>query len=109
MPALNIDETPTINASVSDYFSCDSSNLFNFTATANPPVGITWDWDFGDGSSSSIFNPTHQYNSSGNFSSFVIGTNNNGCKDTIYLNNIQIFEVPFATINSALTSGCETI
>lgn len=107
MPALNIDEIPTINASVSDYFSCDSSNLFNFTATANPPVGITWDWDFGDGSSSSIFNPNHQYNSSGNFSSFVIGTNNNGCKDTIYLNNIQIFEVPFATINSALTSGCE--
>ena len=88
-------------------FSCDSSHIFNFTAASSPSSGMSWNWDFGDGSSSSVFNPTHQYNSSGVFNSFIIGTNNNGCKDTIYLNNIETFEVPLATINSDLTSGCE--
>ncbi|HEX3720011.1 MAG TPA: leucine-rich repeat protein [Verrucomicrobiae bacterium] len=37
-----------------------------------------WNWDFGDGSTSSIQNPSHTYSSVGNFSVALVETNNNG-------------------------------
>ncbi len=45
---------------------------------------IAWDWDFGDGSAhAAIANPSHSYNTIGNYSVILIVTSEGGCKDTV--------------------------
>ncbi|MFY9310545.1 MAG: PKD domain-containing protein [Bacteroidia bacterium] len=43
-----------------------------------------WLWDFGDGNSSTIQNPTHTYAANGTYSISLIVTNSYGCADTTY-------------------------
>lgn len=48
-------------------------------------IGITnWLWNFGDGTISSLQNPSHTYNSVGSYTAWLIITNSFGCKDTVY-------------------------
>lgn len=42
-----------------------------------------WDWNFGDGNTSTQQSPSHTYNAHGNYTVTLIVTNANGCKDTI--------------------------
>lgn len=60
------------------------TNKFNFTDTSNTVSGTTfsWDWDFGDGSTSSIHNPQHLYTTPGNYTVTLIATSSRGCVDT---------------------------
>lgn len=54
---------------------------------ANGSIGAdTYFWDFGDGSTSTEFEPTHMYSKAGAYSMFLVATNKIGCSDTSYLN-----------------------
>lgn len=70
----------------------------NFNATtdcANKPIQFTdqsttpngtitqWSWNFGDGATATLQNPTHTYTTSGVFTTTLISTNQYGCKDTV--------------------------
>ena len=55
------------------YFSSSNLNYSGFL------------WDFGDGSSSSIANPSHLYDTTGVYSVSLIVTDSIGCNDTLYL------------------------
>ncbi len=61
-----------------------------------------WYWDFGDGSSSTIFQPTHSYSEYGTFPVLLIATNQFGCSDTAEHNVVVIPEFTFY-IPSAFT------
>jgi len=50
---------------------------------------VSWQWDFGDGNTSTIQNPTHTYSAKGTYSVKLVVTDNNGCKDSI----IQTHEI----------------
>lgn len=50
-----------------------------------------WFWDFGDGNTSGLINPTHVYNSAGDYTVMLIATSPNGCKDTAYA-QIQVID-----------------
>lgn len=57
------------------------TNMFNKSSGA-----VSYVWDFGDGSaSSSDVNPTHTYQSPGEYQITLIATNLQGCKDTFNL------------------------
>jgi len=49
----------------------------------SPPSGLTYLWDFGDGTSSTLQNPTHTYNTSANFDVRLIVRDSLGCTDTL--------------------------
>jgi PKD repeat protein/FtsP/CotA-like multicopper oxidase with cupredoxin domain len=52
---------------------------FNADAsTSNPTVWATWKWTFGDGTFSSVKNPTHAYLNAGNYSVSLAATNLGG-------------------------------
>ena len=50
-------------------------------------VGLTSEWTFGDGNTSSLSNPSHSYSATGVYTVRLIVTDASGCKDTIIKNN----------------------
>jgi gliding motility-associated-like protein len=67
---------PLSNFAVTSTDACASDAInFSFTPTT-PPTADEWLWDFGDGNTSSLENPTHTYADSGYFSVTVTAYNN---------------------------------
>ncbi|MFH1004764.1 MAG: PKD domain-containing protein [Bacteroidota bacterium] len=55
----------------------------------------TWSWNFGDGSFTSLKNPTHYYASTGTYTVILTATEYNGCKnkDTVLV-NVNYLPIP---------------
>lgn len=85
--------TPVANFSVSPT-GCAGQNVFFTSLDTN---GVTFLWDFGDGTTSTNENPVHVYANAGiyNVTFYVFGLG--GCADSITMNNvIEIFPTPVA-------------
>jgi PKD repeat protein len=55
-----------------------------FSNTSTPATGLTFKWNFGDGSALDISqNPVHAYKNAGSYNAKLIETNLNGCADSI--------------------------
>ncbi|HMP22425.1 MAG TPA: PKD domain-containing protein, partial [Ferruginibacter sp.] len=66
-----------------------------------------WNWDFGDGFSSSEKNPAHTYTSGGNFNVTLQVTNSNGCVSTLTKSSlIQISSGSSAAFSIGNAKGC---
>jgi len=77
---------PTAAFSGTPLTGCPSMNV-QFTHTGNP-INITgYLWNFGDGTTSTVANPSHIYNAVGNYTVWLVITNSFGCKDTVYKSN----------------------
>mgnify|MGYP000148853762 CR=1 FL=1 len=73
--------------------TCDGEAM-NFTdLSLNNPIG--WDWDFGDGNTSIVQNPSHIYADTGNYSVELIVSGGTGCLDSITL-DIYVDSIPTA-------------
>lgn len=57
----------------------------------------SYTWLFGDGGSSSLQNPSHQYSATGNYTVTLIAHSNTGCNDTIVKTNYVIIGPPKIT------------
>lgn len=69
---------------------------FNNQSSAN---GSTFEWDFGDGNSSTDENPAHIYSNVGNYNVELIVVNADGCGDTL-TQNVTIYPNPVASFDS---------
>ena len=100
------------------YITINPKPIPDFSSTANGcalPVGVTftnltiggqsYEWDFGNGQTSTLDNPAMvNYAIAGNYSVTLISTNSFGCKDTI-IQNIVISD--FQAGITAPTTACE--
>jgi gliding motility-associated-like protein len=101
----------------------------NSLACVNQPVAfsnycsgsttLSYNWNFGDGGSSTGFIPTHIYTTSGTYSVTLVATDANGCKDSLtrssYINvgsvtaaftmNDSVGQCPPFTVNFTNTSA----
>lgn len=107
----------TVNTvvSISDAFKASftftpvacSENLVNFTGTVQNPPGTTpvWSWNFGDGDTSSVQNPSHNYNAAGNFQVTLITEipNSINCVDTLSAQTINVVTNPELYIPNTFT------
>lgn len=100
--------TYTVNFTAIDEDACDPEdeailtvNVYgfpeaDFTYTPNPANiytvvdytdastdAVSWNWDFGDGASSTVQNPSHQYTLPGTYTVCLKVENANGCEDTV--------------------------
>lgn len=58
---------------------------------------VSWAWDFGDGGSSTLQNPTHTYTASGNFNVTLTVVSDSGCTNTVSINNaVTVYPGPDA-------------
>ena len=62
--------------------SVELGNPVQFSATSDVD-GVTWDWSFGDGQSSTEQNPTHLYASAGAFTASVTATGPGGTSNPV--------------------------
>ncbi len=75
------------------------SDLSTVTAPANI---ISWNWDFGDNSTSTLQNPSHCYMSAGVYSVTLTVTTADGCSETIVMTNyINVFGMPVAAFTAS--------
>ncbi|MDD5189190.1 MAG: PKD domain-containing protein, partial [Methanoregula sp.] len=75
----------------------------------------SWSWDFGDGSSSTVRNPTHTYLTGGTYSVALTATGPGGSNSTIQSDAISVSaapiannyfgSIPLATVQSGTVSG----
>ena len=63
--------------------SCNAPATINFLNSSTGTDSLTYQWDFGDGVTSTLSNPSHTYNSPGKFSVTLVSTNRTGCTDTL--------------------------
>lgn len=59
-------------------------STIHFTDQSSPVAGniTTWDWDFGDGTTSNQQNPAHQYTATGYYTVTLRVTSSTGCQNT---------------------------
>lgn len=91
--------------SVDDTSACSAPFTVNFTSNLSGP-GSGYTWSFGDGGSSTIANPTHTYNSNGNFTVTLSVSNSSGCIASQTLSS----PIKIGSLNASFTvdsaSGC---
>jgi gliding motility-associated-like protein len=76
---ITVNPLPVVNIPNQSGASCKEVTLF-FKDTNRANLGSTYDWNFGDGSSSVEISPAHTYSSTGQYIVNVIVISPNGCK-----------------------------
>jgi gliding motility-associated-like protein len=84
--------------------ACTAPATVVFTNTTSGAV--SYDWNFGDGGTSTATNPSHTYNTTGSFTVRLISTNSGGCKDTLTSTNYVSITKPTASFNTSSATGC---
>jgi len=91
---------PTVFYSQTAGFYSDTVNgciPFAVTFTNNSVNGVSYTWDFGDGTQSSLENPSNTYTQAGLYSVKLIVSFSNSPNDTLVINNyIEVFDAPTA-------------
>jgi len=101
--------TPSVNFSASDTIPQCAPKTVQFTDLSTPgSTGTaTYFWDFGDGFTSGLQNPTHTYIATGNYNVTLSVTNSAGCSKILTKNNyIHIVNKPVANFSAPVTNSC---
>lgn len=104
---ITVSLNSTSNFYTANTTSCFGGNIFSFVNTSSNSSSCLW--DFGDGNTSVLQNPTHSYASQGNYTIKLIAYNSFGCSDvktrTNYISVIPKVATSF-TVNDSM--ACDT-
>lgn len=78
---LEVEFPATPNFSTPNMTHCISDEV-TFSNTSVGPMGMTYTWDFGDGQTSTLKNPTHSYSENGDYEVCLTVTTPSGCART---------------------------
>ena len=99
-----ISPLPSVNFFTADTLSCNAPYTVRFTS--NCPGAVTYQWLFGDGTTSSDPNPVHTYTTAGNFTVRLICTNIYGCSNNTIKQDYIKIQLPVASISNLPQQGC---
>jgi gliding motility-associated-like protein len=98
--SIPVTVNPLPLASFSNTTVCfNNPTLFTDGSTGNNTIS-QWGWNFGDGTTSAVQNPSHTYSAPGTYTASLIVTNNFGCKDSVPLVTI-VNPLPVVNFSSA--------
>jgi gliding motility-associated-like protein len=82
---ITVNALPNVNFSAPDTSGCAPFTA-NFTdlSTAGTGTITAWEWNFGDGGTSTLQNPTHIYTNPGTYGVFLKVTNSAGCSKIFF-------------------------
>lgn len=69
--------------------ACQVPAAVSFTNTSTGNGTLSYNWQFGDGSTSTVTDPVHSYLTAGTYTATLIAENAEGCRDTI-MKNIHV-------------------
>jgi gliding motility-associated-like protein len=95
---VNVFTNPTASFTVQNI--CLGQNITVNNTSVN---GVNYQWDFGDGNTSNLQNPTHTYNSANAYTISLIVSSGSGCSDTT-TQTVTVNEVP--QVNFSFTNEC---
>lgn len=84
---FTISTAPTVNFAMSPTGACSVPVNVQFTTSGTG--ANAWAWTFGDGTTSSLQNPLHNFTAEGTYNVKVVATSAAGCKDSA-INSISI-------------------
>lgn len=99
--------TPEVAFSATDTTFCSLPYQTQFINQSQTVGSVNYLWNFGDGTTSAQTNPTHQYESPGNYTVTLTATYPSGCSDALSkLEFIKIIDqnTPYFTVNK--TEAC---
>ncbi len=96
-------EEPDVWYTNDNLIGCELPHVVNFTGGSM--VATSWSWDFGDGTTSDLQNPTHFYTTYGEFPVVLTVTSPNGCTNDTLINTINVQELEASIINTNF-EGC---
>ncbi len=102
---ITINPRPVADFTAPATVRCEPPFTVNFQDLSTG--GVTgWQWDFGDGNTSTLQNPAHTYTSYGSFTVTLVATNGFGCTDTIRRTNYIRIQRASISIPSLPERGC---
>lgn len=85
---INVPDGVIANFNVVAASNCSLPANISFNNTSSGAGTLSYQWNFGDGATSTQQTPTHTYTSNGSYTVSLIVKNNSGCSDTIVKPNI---------------------
>lgn len=101
---ITVRPKPVFNFTVSDSAACRAPLPVTFTDLSQD--GVFWKWDFGDGDSSLLQNPSHTYTAEGLFPVNLTITNSAGCSSVVVKNNYIQVRRPIVRFDAGEGGGC---
>jgi gliding motility-associated-like protein len=108
---ISVFNVPTVNFTATPPLSGCIPFTVSFTDNSTPGDGTitAWHWDFGDGNSDNIPNPSHTYLSAGPKNVTLTITNSSGCSKTLTKPNyINVSAIPVVQFTNSLPVGCSS-
>lgn len=93
----------TVNTVPTAQFT-SNGNLNTFAFTNNSTGATSYLWDFGDGSTSTEVNPTHNYAADGVYTVTLTATND--CGSVVQTSTVTVVTLPTSAFTSSGTTGC---
>jgi gliding motility-associated-like protein len=95
---------PTVNFKADTTRSCSAPFTVNFTDSSS--AATSWLWNFGDGNTSTLQNPSHTYILKGNYTVKLTVTNANGCTNILTKAAYIVISPPIAAFSATPREGC---
>jgi gliding motility-associated-like protein len=107
---IKVGNINSVNFSFSPAVQCAKTNIqFTNNTSITAPHStseITYYWDFGDNTNSTLKNPTHKYESDTGFFDVTLIVDFRGCKDTLKITNAIYIKAPISRFSPAQTLYC---
>ncbi|MBW7866920.1 MAG: PKD domain-containing protein [Brumimicrobium sp.] len=103
LPVVNF--TPT---TVCLNFPTNFTDLSTVSNAYTTNSNVQWDWDFDDGTTSTLQNPVHTYTSAGVYNTTLLVTSNNGCSNQATL-AVTVYDLPVASFTQVNACDNEPI
>jgi len=100
---VTVNALPAVDFRSNDSTFCQAPASVQFTDLT--PGAVSWQWNFGDGTTSTEQNPTHQYTAEGVYTVTLTAVTASGCQRTVVKPDFITVKIPEVEIN-APTGGC---
>jgi gliding motility-associated-like protein len=103
---VTVNPLPAVQFSISNPPPCHLTPVDFLNGTSGTNI---YNWNFGDGSTSTVENPSHLYGVVGNYNVTLTATNpQTGCIDSIS-QPVSVYESPTVGFNVSSNAGCESV
>jgi gliding motility-associated-like protein len=102
--SITVSKRPSPSFAAGKTLSCKAPFTVSFT---NTTTGVpSYQWHFGDGTTSTDAQTTHTYTQPGDYTVTLIAFSSNGCSDTLVKENFIKIQKPQITIHNLPRTGC---